>query len=253
MFNLKYPRTLHAQISLGTTSDDRIMPNGYVEIFSKMDLIVTEKLDGQNLCFNKNGVYARSHAAPTNHPWDKTMIELWNIIKHDLGKEEFELFGESMYAIHSIEYNKLESHFYLFGVRESGKWLSWEEVKFYAALFDFPTVPELLFKNPLCNISGNDENEILKKWLTINLGMSWEDYTNTEGKLGGFDPITLNLCCEGLVIRDSQSFFTNAGHLQVAQNECDSLLKIVRAKHVKTDTHWTKNWKRAPLNYEKIK
>ena len=120
-YNSKYPRSLHAQISLGTTSDDRIMPDGYVDIFSKMDLVVTEKIDGQNLCFNKDGVYARSHASPTEHAWDKPMIELWNILKHDLGKGDFELFGESMYAIHSIEYSNLENYFYLFGVRENGR------------------------------------------------------------------------------------------------------------------------------------
>jgi len=58
----KYCRSLHAQISLGTTSDDRFMPNGYVEFFTGMpELILTEKLDGQNNCFNKYGVFARSH------------------------------------------------------------------------------------------------------------------------------------------------------------------------------------------------
>ncbi len=31
------------------------------------------------------------------------------------------------------------------------------------------------------------------------------------------------------------------------------VFKNVREKHVKTDVHWTKNWKRAKLNYEKIK
>ena len=33
----KYCRSLHAQISLGTTSDDRFMPNGYIKAFAKMD------------------------------------------------------------------------------------------------------------------------------------------------------------------------------------------------------------------------
>ena len=58
----KYCRSLHAQISLGTTSDDRFMPDGYVEAFAEMnELILTEKLDGQNNCFNKHGIFARSH------------------------------------------------------------------------------------------------------------------------------------------------------------------------------------------------
>jgi len=254
-YNSKYPRTLHAQISLGTTSDDRIMPNGYMDVFSKMDLIITEKLDGQNLCFNKDGVYARSHVSPTEHAWDKPMIELWNLIKHDLGKGELELFGESMYAIHSIEYSKLENYFYLFGVRENGKWLSWEEVKFYASLFDFPTVPEIKSNKPLSDFYANsdDENFDLRRWLHYVLGMSWQEYVETPGQLGGFDPKTNRPCCEGFVVRNSKSFIVNEGLLPVMNNEFDSLFKIVRQKHVKTDEHWTKNWKRAKLIWEQNK
>ena len=63
------------------------------------------------------------------------------MIKNDLG--DIEIFGENLYAIHSIEYQRLETHFYIFAVRCMDQWLSWEEVKFYAALFDLPTVPEL--------------------------------------------------------------------------------------------------------------
>lgn len=255
MYNTKYPRSLHAQISLGSTSDDRFMPNGYVHALSNYDLIITEKLDGQNNCFNKNGVYARSHATPTELPWDKTMIELWKLIKHDLGNGDLELFGESMYAIHSIEYSKLEHHFYLFGVRESGRWLSWEEVKFYASMFDFPTVPVIDLKKPLKDFikEGLSENEILQNWLKECLKIPWDEYVQTSGSLGGFDPINRMDCCEGLVIRRSEGFLVNEGILPVANNEFDSLFKIVRQKHVKTDEHWTRNWKRAKLIWEQNK
>ena len=138
----KYNRSLHAQISLGSTSDDRFMPDGYVKAFAAMEgLVLTEKLDGQNNCFNKYGVFARSHAAPSVHPWDKPLRERWELIKSDL--KNLEIFGENMYAIHSIAYHRLESFFYVFAVREGDQWLSWEEVKFYAQMLDFPTVPEL--------------------------------------------------------------------------------------------------------------
>jgi len=134
----KYCRSLHAQISLGTTSDDRFMPNGYVQAFAKMkELVLTEKLDGQNNCFNKHGVFARSHTAPSNHPWDKPLKDRWELMKNDLN--DLEIFGENMYGIHSIAYTELESYFYVFAVREGDTWLSWEEVKFYANLLDFPT------------------------------------------------------------------------------------------------------------------
>ncbi len=250
----KYPRSLHAQISLGTTSDDRFHANGYVDVFSKKNLVCTEKGDGQNDCFNKHGVFARSHAATSNHPWDKPMWDRWQLIKNDLG--ELEIFGENMYAIHSIEYSKLESFFYVFGVREQDRWLSWEEVKFYANMLDFPTVPELKFEKSLSSFveSYKDENEALSNWFKENLGMSWEDYVNTEGLLGGFDPSTGEPCNEGFVVRDREGFKVNEGLLPVADNEFDSLFKIVRKKHVKTDVHWTKTWKPAKLlDYDKYK
>ncbi len=113
----KYCRTLHAPISLGTTNDDRFMPTGYLKAFADMeDLVITEKLDGQNNCFNKYGVFARSHSTPSVHPWDKPLKERWELLKNDLN--DLEIFGENMYAIHSIAYSKLESYFYVFAVRE---------------------------------------------------------------------------------------------------------------------------------------
>ena len=212
-YNAKYPRSLHATISLGTTSDDRFIPKGYIEVFRKKKLILTEKLDGQNLCFNKNGVYARSHTAPTEHPWDRTMIMAWKFIKNDLG--DLELFGESMYAVHSIEYKKLDSHFYLFGIRQNGLWLSWDEVKWWGELFDMPTVPEIEIKYDLDSIVGvsaiKDENYHLEDFLKMNLGMPWTDYINTPGALGGFDPVTGKDVCEGFVLRHANAYKINEG------------------------------------------
>ncbi len=251
----KYCRSLHAQISLGTTSDDRFMPNGYIEAFSKMDeLILTEKLDGQNNCFNKNGVFARSHTAPSNHPWDKPLRDRWALIKNDL--KELEIFGENMYGIHSIAYTELESYFYVFAIREGDTWLSWEEVKFYANLLDFPTVPEYKLKSGLIDFinSERSESKILEKWLIDNLGMTWIESVETPGLLGGYDPNTEKPCSEGFVIRNSDSYKTNDGVIEVASNEFNNLFKLVRESHVKTDVHWTKTWIAASLkDYKKYK
>lgn len=249
----KYCRSLHAQISLGTTSDDRFMPNGYVSEFAKMnELVLTEKLDGQNNCFNTHGVFARSHTAPTKHPWDKPLIERWQLLKNDLNN--LEIFGENMYGIHSIGYQKLESYFYVFAVREHDEWLSWEEVKFYANLLDFPTVPEIKISHQLdaTKITDKNENEILSNWLKSNLGMTWEESVNTAGTLGGYDPKTNKPCSEGFVIRNAASYKTNQGAINVSPNEFNNLFKLVRKSHVKTDTHWTKTWKPAKLiDYQK--
>jgi hypothetical protein len=251
----KYCRSLHAPISLGTTSDDRFLPNGYLKVFSDMpDLILTEKLDGQNNAFTKYGLYARSHTAPTVHPWDKPLLDRWKLIKDDLG--DIEIFGENMYGIHSIGYSKLESYYYVFAIRDRGVWLSWDEVKLYAELFDFPTVPEIEISFKLKDFykDGIDENKHLERWLELNIGMTWENYVDTPGILGGYDPLNNNTCCEGFVIRNSSSYRTNDGILQVANNEFNNLFKIVRGSHVKTDIHWTKSWKPAILtDYNKYK
>ncbi len=251
----KYCRSLHAKISLGSTSDDRFMPDGYLKSFAEMEgLILTEKLDGQNNCFSKRGVFARSHTSPTNHPWDKPMRERWELIKHDLGN--IEIFGENMYGIHSIAYKNLDSYFYLFAVREGDLWLSWEEVKFYAEIFEFPTVPEIPIKKFLKEMFNEqtDENEILEKWLFENLGMKWTESVETPGKLGGYSPETGKDCSEGFVIRNKNAFKTNDGNIPVAENEFNNLFKLVRKSHVQTDIHWTKTWKPAKLiDYSKYK
>lgn len=244
----KYCRSLHAQISKGTTSDDRFMSDGYVDVFSKMPQhILSEKLDGQNDCFSRYGLFARSHAASSQLPWDKPMLQRWELIKNDLG--DLEIFGENMYGVHTIAYKKLESYFYVFAVREKDQWLSWEEVKFYAELYDFPTVPTIELKFPLSNfIKDNiNENICLNNWLTANLGMSWEDSVNTPGLLGGYDTITGKDASEGFVIRNTDGFKTNSGTIKTDWNEFNNLMKIVREGHVKTDEHWTKNWKPSTL------
>ena len=231
------------------------MPPGYVAAFAQMpELVLTEKLDGQNNCFSRQGVFARSHVAPTVHPWDKPLRRRWELLKNDLG--DLEIFGENMYGVHSIAYRDLESFFYVFAVRENGLWLSWEETEFYAALFDFPTVPRLEIKEPLADFCDRekDENKALAAWLTTNLGMTWQAYTETSGRLGGHSPQSGADCAEGFVIRNAAAFRTNADLLPVAENEFDSLFKLVRARHVKTDVHWTKTWQPARLrDYEKYK
>jgi len=244
----KYNRSLHAHISLGSTSDDRFMPNGYVEAFAKMDkLILTEKLDGQNNCFSKHGLFARSHAAPSNLPWDKPMRERWHLIKDALG--DYEIFGENMYGVHSIAYEKLESYFYVFAVRVKDVWLSWEEVKSIAYHFEFPTVPEIPLQKSLAEMYTQDKNEnaLLAQWFHENLGMTWEASVNTSGVLGGYNPTDNTPASEGFVVRNANEFKSNDGTLQVASNEFNNLCKVVRQGHVQTDEHWTKNWKPAKL------
>ncbi len=251
----KYCRSLHSHLSLWTTSDDRFMPKWYVKAFSEMNkLIITEKLDWQNSCFNKEGVFARSHTSKSMNPWDKPLWEKWELIKNDL--HDIEIFWENMYGVHSIEYWKLESYFYVFAIRKWDTWLSWEDTKWYASLFDFPIVPEYKVSFELSNFVNlnNDENIALEKWLTKDIWTSWLESVDTEGKLWWVDCITKKPCSEWFVIRNADSFRTNQWTIKTNSNEFNNLFKLVREAHVKTEIHWSKTWKPAKLvDYEKHK
>lgn len=98
----KYGRTWHYPFSPGTTSDDRINTDYWQDLQTITQLVHTEKLDGENNCLNRYGVFARSHATPTQSAWTYKIRQRWQLLKNDLG--DLELFGENLYAVHSIEY-----------------------------------------------------------------------------------------------------------------------------------------------------
>ena len=224
----KYGRTYHFPFSPGTTSDDRINHTYWQDIQQFETLLHTEKLDGENNCLNSRGVFARSHAAPTTSPWTKQLRERWELMKYDLGDLEF--FGENLYAVHSIKYKRLEEYYYVFAVRVKDKWLSWEEVKFCAALFDLPVVPEL----GTDHVSGLTEEGLREKILS---------FAGEESKFGSLDPFTEEKCTrEGVVSRNIEEYPVSAFQHNV--------FKYVRKGHVKTTEHWTRNWKRAKLAWE---
>jgi len=223
----KYGRTLHFPFSPGTTSDDRINYNYWQDISRINTVIHTEKLDGENNCLSRYGVFARSHVAPTTSPWTANLREKWQHIRRDLG--EYELFLENVYAIHSIRYCQLPSHYFVFAVREGQRWLSWEETTFLAAFFDFPIVPVIRTINGIPS-RETFESDFLA--LVKQPGM-YHTQDNVSGQ---------QCSMEGIVTRNINEY----GVAEFQQN----VFKYVRAGHVKTDEHWTKNWKRAPLKHE---
>jgi hypothetical protein len=218
---VKYPRTFHFPFSLGATNDDRIAPD--FDNLVGVPIVITEKLDGENTCLNARGVFARSHSAPTRNPWASYLWQYWDMLNQQL--QDLELFGESLFAVHSLTYTQLESYFYLFAIRQGEDWLSWEDVKFYAGLIDFPTVP-VLFEGvvPTAQALQNLIEDLVKqpsKLCDEHIGF-------TER--------------EGVVVRLQASFSNDAFPT--------SVLKWVRANHVQTDEHWTRRWKRATLHHE---
>lgn len=209
----KYPRTYHLPYSKGCTSDDKITDS--VDSLLNITIIITEKMDGSNTAIMNKGVYGRSHGDYTQNAWDRPMWDLWNLIKRDIDDGLY-LFGENMYGIHSIEYTKLKSYFYLFGIRSDDVWLSWSTIEEYSYLLNIPTVP-VLFKG----IVKSDSE--LRKLV--------EDLSNQPSALGGLR--------EGIVVRNANEFHND--------NFSTNLMKWVRKDHVTTTIHWTRDWKKAKI------
>jgi len=220
----KYGRTFHYPFSPGTTQDDKVNAEYWNDIQAISQPIHTEKLDGENNCLNRYGVFARSHAAPAQSPWTLFLRQKWELLRYDLG--DLEIFGENLYAIHSIEYPRLDNHFYVFGIRENERWLSWEETLFWGNLFEFQTVPVIGI-----NINTAKEDAFKRQVL---------DLVGKESHYGSMDVHSRKSCSmEGIVTRNVDGYHTEDFHKNV--------FKYVRKNHVKTDEHWAKNWKRAKL------
>jgi hypothetical protein len=226
----KYGRTFHFDFSPGTTSDDRINSKWRTEIKQFEKVVHTEKLDGENTCLSELGVFARSHAEPTRHAWSNHLKEKQSLIVNDLKSMNLEIFGENVYAIHSIIYPKLDAHFYVFGVRILDKWLSWEETKWYAEMFDFPVAPELGFQL-------TTDPELIKQEV-LRLSNEESVFGSLQNNSNPLRPCTR----EGLVTRNIEEYDVDS----FAKN----VFKFVRKDHVQTDVHWSKTITRARLVHE---
>ena len=223
-------KTFHVPWSEGTDSTDRKNWDYWEDIQKIKELVFTTKKDGEGTCLNEYGVFARSHAAPSDKPWSAYLRQRHSMMVHDLEKDKIEIFGENLFAIHSIIYPRIDEHFYVFAVRCIDQWLSWEEVEWWASVFDFKTVPV-----------------ISKKFVTEFTEESLKSYVQTEMKrpsvFGSYDVVENKPCSmEGIVFRNAEGF-----HVDSFVN---NTFKIVRKSHVKTDEHWERHWRRAYLRHE---
>lgn len=212
----KYNRTYHLPWSPGATSDDKISKS--IDNLIGIDIVITEKLDGENCGMTNDGVYARSHATFTTSAWSREVRQIHDIKVRGQLDDNVYLFGENMEGVHSIEYSNLKSYFYLFGVRDNNIWIRWQSVEEYAYLLDLELVP-VLFKGKV-----NSEKELKD---LVN------DLVSKPSDLGGER--------EGIVVRNAGLFHND--------DFADNVMKWVRANHVTTDEHWTRNWKKSKIEY----
>jgi len=216
---MKYPRTYHLPYSPGATKDDKKLQDGWFENYRGKEIVITEKLDGENIHMTDRDCYARSDGAPTRSPWSRNIWDpqyglYWKIQKY-IGPNET-IFGENLFGEHSIIYERLTKYFHLFAVNDGFNWYSWDSVKMFATIMGIPHVPEL-WRGV---VADEDSLKTLVNYYTKEPSL----YGNTR---------------EGVVVRVTGFFPLE----DFSKNVC----KWVRPNHVQTDEHWTKNWKVAKI------
>lgn len=137
---VKYPRTYHLPWSEGKTDDDKTLKD--CAIFNKLEVVVTEKMDGENTTMYRDYIHARSIDG-RNH-WSRGWTKaLQSQIGFEI-PEGWRICGENMYAKHSIVYENLDSYFFVFSIwNEKNECLSWDETCEYAELLGLEMVPVL--------------------------------------------------------------------------------------------------------------
>lgn len=194
---VKYPRTFHFPWSPGKTSDDKVLKS-YERLLGK-EVVVTEKMDGENTTLYWNG---QSHARSldsANHPSRNWVKGFHSKIQHKI-PDGCRICGENLYAAHSLKYYNLKSFFYGFSMWEGEYCFGWDFTMGCFEELGIEPVPVLW--------RGIFDEDLLKE-LASNL-----------------DPNTQ----EGFVVRTADGFFMEYF------KEC--VVKYVRANHVAVSEHW---------------
>lgn len=193
---VKYQRTFHMPFSPGIHDDDKALRD--MSSYYDQEVVLTVKLDGENTAMYPNYIHARSIDG-RSHPSRDWVKQFHSQISFNI-PEGFRIYGENVYAQHSIAYDDLETYFYGFQVWEGLTCLSWDETLEYFELLGITPVKEL-YRGVF------DEAKIRN----ILEGLDWETV-------------------EGGVLRLTSAF-------TYAQFR-DSVCKYVRKGHIQTTKHW---------------
>lgn len=196
---VKYPKTMHLPWSRSYTDDDRILTG--TDHFNGREVVITEKMDGENTTMYSDFIHARSLDSK-DHPSRHFVKTLHGGIRYMI-PEGYRLCGENVYAKHSLAYTSLPGYFLLFSVwNDQNICLSWDETTAWAEKLGLPPVPVLY--------RGMWSEEAAKRCYTM------------KSKFGGEQ--------EGYVVRLASEF--------AYEDFKRSVAKFVRKNHVQTDEHW---------------
>lgn len=153
---IKYPSTGHLPFS--PEYEDNSVDHQSLSPFAGYPIVVMAKLDGGNamiVCDEEQPVRARNGRHAEHQSFDMLKQLYWDENLYESIPDHIQIFGEWMYAKHSIHYGctcdpacddigpELDRYFYIFGVYDTryDLWLSWFEVTEWAEKLNFPTPP----------------------------------------------------------------------------------------------------------------
>jgi hypothetical protein len=122
---VKYPRTPHLFGSKGTDDDKHLGDAESARFVTDPSLIVEEKLDGTNVGVHFTGdgevvLQCRGHLITEGMHPQYDLFKQWVAVKRFVLEERLEdryiLFGEWLYARHSVHYRGLSHYFYEFDI-----------------------------------------------------------------------------------------------------------------------------------------
>ncbi|WP_327064793.1 RNA ligase family protein [Kitasatospora sp. NBC_01302] len=118
-----YPRTPHLPWSPGAAADD--VRAGSLSALAGREVVVTEKLDGENTTLYRDGLHARSLDS-AHHPSRAWVKALQGRIGAAI-PPGWRICGENLFARHSVDYRELAGYFYGFSVwDEADRCLDWD-------------------------------------------------------------------------------------------------------------------------------
>jgi RNA ligase len=131
---VKYPRTPHLFGSKGTDDDKHLGHKESEEFIKDPSLIVEEKLDGTNvgIHFTTAGrmvLQCRGHEITEGMHPQYDLFKQWTAVKRNVFEEMLEnrfiLYGEWLYAKHSVHYRGLPHYFFEFDIydKDAGEFL----------------------------------------------------------------------------------------------------------------------------------
>lgn len=138
---VKYPRTYHLPWSPGATDDDRMLTDETLQKWNGTEVVITEKMDGENTTMYRDYIHARSLEFESRFDRDRIKA-LHGRIGYQID-EDMRVCGENLTAKHSLLYQNLPHYFMIFGVWVRDTSLPWDDVETYAAVLGLPTVPVL--------------------------------------------------------------------------------------------------------------